>query len=133
MADAVFEACSYLPWERFGDSQVLAELTCRAGIISNFNATLREKLDLRFPSRFEHIFVSEQMDIAKPSTGFYQRAIDTINVEPAEIVYVGDSVKLDLEPALQLGMQAYLIDRDNYFPAQPNRLQSLWDLKNLMA
>jgi FMN phosphatase YigB (HAD superfamily) len=46
---------------------------------------------------------------------------------------VGDSIKLDIEPALNLGLNAFLIDRENYHPALKNRITSLNDLNKIMC
>lgn len=131
MLDAVFNACSYLPWEKFGDTDFLNEIEVPIGIISNFNSTLKEKLKSFFDVEFTDIFVSEELGVAKPSLDFYGKALGKIGIDPSEIVYVGDSVKLDLEPALALGMNAFLIDRENNFPMQKRRINSLTDLKSL--
>ena len=129
---AIFQACSYLPWEKFDDAEFLNEIKLPVGIISNFNSTLKEKLKSFFNIDFADIFVSEELGIAKPSLDFYKRALEKIGVDPSEIIYVGDSVKLDLEPAQKLGINAYVIDRENYFQVQKNRISSLYDLKTIL-
>src|SRR6218665_235232 len=126
---AIFKACSYLPWEPFEDTAFLKEIDIPVGIISNFNSTLKEKLKSFFDVTFADVFVSEELGVAKPSAEFYEKALQQIGIAPEDIIYVGDSVKLDLEPALKLGIKAFLIDRENYFPAQQNRIASLTDLK----
>ena len=45
-----------------------------------------------------------------------------------EVVYVGDSVRLDMAPALALGMRACLIDRNDLFGGYAHRLGDLGDL-----
>lgn len=129
LLDAIFESCSYLPWEKFEDTKVLNEIDIPMGIISNFNSSLKEKLNQYFGPVFSDIFVSEEVGIAKPSTAFYKKALDKINRDPKDILYIGDSFKLDLKPALELGMNAYIIDRDNFYPNNPNTIQSLSELK----
>lgn len=129
MIDAIFSACSYLPWEKFDDTDFLNEIDLPMGILSNFNSTLKEKLKSYFDVTFTDIFVSEELGVAKPSLDFYGKAIEKIGLDPKDILYVGDSVKLDLEPALHLGMNAFLIDRDQYFPQQKRSIHQLSDLK----
>ncbi|RYG27993.1 MAG: HAD family hydrolase [Chitinophagaceae bacterium] len=131
LLETLFSSCSYLPWEKFDDTAILENIGVPLGVLSNFNTTLRDKLKSFFPVDFTHVFVSEELGVAKPKAAFYQAALDRIGLEAKDIVYVGDSVKLDTEPALKLGMKAFLIDRDGYFPAHPNRLISLNDLKNI--
>ncbi|SCY38514.1 HAD family hydrolase [Flavobacterium caeni] len=128
MLDAIFASCSYLPWEKFGDTTFLEQIEVPVGIISNFNSTLKEKLKSFFDVEFSDVFVSEELGVAKPSLDFYGKALQQIGIPASEIIYVGDSIKLDLEPALQLGMKTLLIDRDGHFPLQQNRIDSLTDL-----
>ena len=132
LLSAIFKACSYLPWEPFEDTVFLNEIRIPVGIISNFNSTLKEKLQSFFDVKFADVFVSEELGVAKPSLEFYRKALEQIGIAPNEIIYVGDSVKLDLEPALKLGINALLIDRENYFTAQPNRIATLADLKKYL-
>lgn len=114
--EEIFVNCSYLPWEKFDDTIILADINLPMGIISNFNSSLKEKLDDFFGPVFKDVFVSEELGIAKPDVAFYNRAIEKINCSPENILYIGDSLKLDIQPALKLGMNPLLIDRDNLFP-----------------
>lgn len=114
--EEIFVNCSYLPWEKFDDTIILADINLPMGIISNFNSSLKEKLDDFFGPVFKDVFVSEELGIAKPDVAFYNRAIEKINCSPENILYIGDSLKLDIQPALILGMNPLLIDRDNLFP-----------------
>lgn len=131
--ERIFKECSYLPWEKFEDVQFLREIELPIGIISNFNSTLKEKLQMQFDLKISDIFVSEELGVAKPSLEFYQQALNIINIEPSEIIYIGDSVKLDLEPARKLGINTFLIDRENFFPSQKYRINSFSELKNLIS
>ncbi len=132
LLNAIFDSCSYLPWEKFEDTKVLNEIEIPIGIISNFNSSLEKKLNEFFGPVFSDIFVSEKIGISKPSTEFYQKALDKINVNPKDILYIGDSFKLDLKPSLELGITSYIIDRDNFYPNNSNTIQSLSELKNLI-
>lgn len=128
----IFQSCSYLPWQKFEDTKVLSEIEVPIGIISNFNSSLKNELDKHFEPVFSDIFVSEEIGISKPSLAFYQKALDKINVEPADILYVGDSLKLDLEPSLKLGMNSYIIDRDNFYSNNSRTIKSLSELTKLI-
>lgn len=130
LLNAVFQSCSYLPWEKFEDTDVLKEIEIPIGIISNFNSSLKKKMNDYFGSIFSDFFISEELGISKPSLEFYQKAIEKIKIEPKDILYVGDSFKLDLEPAVRLGINTFIVDRDNFYPNNPNTIQSLLELKN---
>lgn len=130
LLNAVFQSCSYLPWEKFEDTDVLKEIEIPIGIISNFNSSLKKKMNNYFGSIFSDFFISEELGISKPSLEFYEKAIEKIKIEPKDILYVGDSFKLDLEPAVRLGINTFIVDRDNFYPNNPNTIQSLLELKN---
>lgn len=129
---ALFKSCSYLPWEKFEDTTVLNEIKVPIGILSNFNTTLEEKLIHFFGPIFQDVFVSETIGMSKPSSEFYQYALDKIGVKPSEIVYVGDSFKLDYKPAIELGITTFVIDRDGFYPKNDSIIQSLFDLKDII-
>lgn len=132
LLEAIFKSCSYLPWEKFEDSAVLQEIEIPIGIISNFNSSLKEKLNQHFGPIFSDIFVSEEIGISKPSIEFYKKVLDKINVNPNDILYIGDSIKLDLKPALTLGIKSYIIDRDNFYSDSDYRIQSLFEIKKMI-
>jgi putative hydrolase of the HAD superfamily len=132
LVDAVFKNCTYLPWEKFEDTKVLTEVNLPLGVISNFNTTLKEKLNTFFGPVFKDILVSEELGVAKPNVEFYNRALKIIPFNVEEVLYVGDSIKLDLKPALQLGIQTLIVDRDNFYPNLKNRIASLTEIKDFL-
>jgi len=132
LLEEIFKACSYLPWEPFDDFEFIADWTGQIGILSNFHKGLTDLLGGFFPGRFNELIISEASEFRKPDLNFYLSAIEKFNVPPSDILYVGDSPKLDLEPALQAGMNAWLIDRDNFYPACKRRIVSLNHVPNLV-
>jgi putative hydrolase of the HAD superfamily len=130
LINAIFEACSYLPWEKFEDTNVLNSLGVPMGIVSNFNTTLPDKLAFFFGDIFTHIFVSEQMGVAKPALAFYEYALHHLNLKPENILYIGDSLKLDIVPAKTLGIKTLLIDRQGFFAVHEDRIDSLYGIKS---
>jgi putative hydrolase of the HAD superfamily len=132
MLSAIFENCTSLPWEAYKDTDVLKEIKLPIGIISNFNNTLKGKLDTFFGPVFSDVIVSEELGIAKPEIGFFERALERIPFEPKDVLFIGDSIKLDLEPASQLGFKTLIVDRDNFYPSLANRIQSLEEIKQYL-
>ncbi len=128
LLDTIYDSCSYLPWEKFEDTKILSEINIPMGIISNFNTTLKQKLNDFFDPVFKDVFVSEELGVAKPSKLFYQKAIEQIAIAPQELLYIGDSVKLDIEPAIDLGIQSLLIDRDGIFPSSKYQISTLTEV-----
>lgn len=132
LLDALFKACTYLPWEAYEDTKVLQEIKVPIGVLSNFNSTLREKLESFFGPIFSAVFVSEELGVAKPSSEFYQKAFSQLECQPNEILYIGDSIKLDLAPAEALGCKVLIIDRDDFYPALNNKISNLATLTKFL-
>ncbi len=128
----IFQACTYLAWEKFPDTEVLPSLACKMGVISNFNSSLKSKLETLFGDLFTDIIVSEDCGIGKPSILFYETAIKKIGIDPKNILYIGDSIKLDIEPAEKTGINALLIDRDNIYPDFNKKINSLKELDRFL-
>ncbi len=129
----IFSACSYLPWERFEDTEVLDSINLPMAIVSNFNATLGEKIVRFFGSRFKRIIISEEVRCAKPSPKIYEIALSSIGIDPSEALYVGDSIKLDIEPATKVGIKSLLIDREQFYPASKHRISSLFEINSHLS
>ncbi|EGQ8047266.1 HAD family hydrolase [Vibrio parahaemolyticus] len=51
-------------------------------------------------------FCKANLGIGKGTPDFFNRIIDTLNVEPKSVVMVGDSYDKDIEPAVTAGIQA---------------------------
>lgn len=129
--DEVFKACSYLPWRAFEDTESLKNLKINKAILSNFNSSLQDLIENIFGNTvFDAIIGSEVEKISKPDIQFYKRAIEILNVEPNRILYIGDSLKLDVIPARSLGIDAWLIDRDQNFMHFDKRIGSLKELNS---
>ena len=54
--------------------------------------------------------------------------VERLGVRADEAAMVGDSPEDDVEGARALGMRALLIDRENHFPDEPERLPDLYAL-----
>jgi len=124
---SIFNTCKYLPWEVFEDVTYLNQYSqFNLGILSNFNTSLRTLVKEKIPTiNFKHIIISEEEKIAKPSLEFYEKAVHKIGLKPQDILYVGDSLKLDIIPALQIGFNVRLIDRDQTYPSSKYSVKSL--------
>lgn len=133
LLETLFIRCSYLPWAAFEDCSVFKELSVKKVVISNFNTTLQSKIEELIGEKvFENFIVSEKEKIRKPSVEFYELAINRLGVNPSEIIYIGDSIKLDIIPAQSMGIRSLLIDRDMMYPNASNRISSFYELKDLI-
>jgi HAD superfamily hydrolase (TIGR01509 family) len=54
---------------------------------------------------------AESWGVEKPAAEFFRRTVDALNLQPAEIAYVGDRVDNDVEPALAAGLVAVHVRR----------------------
>ena len=126
LLDEIYSSCSYLPWCRFDDTSQLLKNDLPMGILSNFNNSLTNIVDNLYGRNFfDNIFISENEKISKPSIHFFNSIFEKIEFMPQEILYIGDSVKLDMEPAIKIGFNVCLIDRDNYFDGFNPRISNL--------
>ncbi len=124
-AGAVLDACAreiYDEWARSHHFELyddvptaLAELTktgIRIGLISNSHRPLDE-----FQSHFElRHFISAAVSSAdhgymKPHPSIFLSALADLDVAPKDAVMVGDSLRHDVEGALNVGMQAVWLHR----------------------
>lgn len=132
LCDAIFKSCTYLPWFPFDDTNILSELKLPLGVISNFNTSLKDKLNQFFGPIFQHVYASEELGVAKPDLAFFSKALELSSLQPKEVLYIGDSVKLDVAPTSLLGIKTLLIDRDNFYSSMPNRITHLSQIKEYL-
>jgi len=131
---ALFLECTYLPWQPFADTFSLKTLKIRKAVLSNFNSTLGDKIANMFGRDFFDIIIgSEEQKLSKPDIRFYQRAVQLLDIAPEKILYIGDSLKLDVIPAQSLGIDAWLIDRDKNYLNFNKRMNSLTAVAELMS
>lgn len=130
LLEELFNNCKYQPWEAFDDCKFLNDINIKKAIISNFNSSLINLIDeLIGVNIFSNIIISENENTRKPKLNFYQTAIEKLEIDASEILYIGDSLKLDIIPAKKLGMNTLLIDRDNIYPNSEKRISSFKELK----
>jgi putative hydrolase of the HAD superfamily len=103
-------------WEIFPDiPRVLAELqrlSVRLGVISNFDRRLYRILEgLNVRSAFEHVVISSEVGARKPASRIFEVASRQFNVDPDEVLHIGDDSEADFEGARSAGFSALLLDR----------------------
>lgn len=114
-------------WELFpGIPAILAELArlgIRLGVISNFDRRLYSVLDhLCILQAFENIIISSEVGASKPAVRIFLEAARRFQVEPAEMLHVGDDANLDAKGALAAGCKAFLVDHNS------DRMQAIFRL-----
>jgi putative hydrolase of the HAD superfamily len=82
------------------------------GVISNWDYRLPSLLELTgLRAYFDPVLVSVHEGLAKPDPRLFARALARIGLHADEVLYVGDHLDLDIEPAQSVGIRAFLIDR----------------------
>ena len=133
MIDLIYKNASNLPWKAFSDIQALRALNVDIGIVANWDVSARRKINKLLDINFKDIIISSEVGVTKPSLDIFKVAFSKVKSAPREILYVGDSIRLDLEPASKSGAQPVLLDRDNIYPYYKDpRIRSLDQLKNLL-
>ncbi|MEQ9467090.1 MAG: HAD family hydrolase [Ekhidna sp.] len=115
LTEEIYAACSGLIWSKFHDADAIGSLNLPLGIGSNWDTSLREKLGGFFQVDFEWVLVSEELGIKKPNPAFFHKMIEISGYQPNEIMFVGDSMRLDILPSKKTGINSVLIDRTNFY------------------
>ncbi len=93
----------------------------RRGLIIGLISNVIQDMD----STFARLGLQPYLDIRvtsgevghdKPEPEIFLAALKKADLPPAETIYVGDQYEIDVNGARGVGMQAVLIDRNNYFP-----------------
>ena len=84
----------------------------RLAVISNFDGRLRFILQhLGISKFFTHIFISSEIGADKPDPEIFRRALKLIDLEPDEVLHVGDDPQRDWEAASEAGLSTFELDR----------------------
>ena len=94
----------------------------KLAIISNIYGITEQKIRETFPSllsNFDVITFSSEVGLRKPDPRIFTYTLNKLNmiynenIQPNEVVMVGDKKDKDIDPPIELGMNAILINRDN--------------------
>jgi putative hydrolase of the HAD superfamily len=84
----------------------------RLGIISNFDSRLLDVLnELGVLPWFEQVIVSWSAGAAKPDPRIFRKALDKMKVPAHRAIYIGDSLRDDVEGSAAAGLTPILLDR----------------------
>jgi len=102
-------------WELYPEvPSVLEQLRphFQLAVISNFDGRLRFILEhLGISKFFAHIFISSEIGADKPDPEIYRSALKLIELEPNEVLHVGDDPERDWEAASAAGLSIFRLDR----------------------
>jgi HAD superfamily hydrolase (TIGR01549 family) len=91
------------------------------GVVSNFaipECVLSLLYDNKIDRFFEAIIISGAVNKRKPHQEIFKRALDMMNVNAEEAVFVGDTIDADIEGAKAAGMKAIYIERRAQKPSE---------------
>jgi putative hydrolase of the HAD superfamily len=81
-------------------------------VISNFDGRLRMILEQLGISKFlRHVFVSSELGADKPDSLIFHRALKFIDLEPEQVLHVGDDPERDWKSATAAGLSIFRLDR----------------------
>ena len=110
-------------WELYPEViEVLENLRPRfqLAVVSNFDGRLRLILEQLGVSKFfSHVFISSELGADKPDPEIFMRALRIVNLQPSEVLHVGDDPKCDWEAARSAGLEIFRLERPD------NSLQDL--------
>jgi putative hydrolase of the HAD superfamily len=113
-------------WELYPEViEVLENLRPRfqLAVISNFDGRLRMILEQLGVSKFfSHVFISSEIGADKPDPEIFRRALKVVQLQPNEVLHVGDDRERDWNAAASVGLSIFELDR---------KRNSLRDLLNL--
>jgi putative hydrolase of the HAD superfamily len=102
-------------WELYPEVvDVLDELRPRfeLAIVSNFDGRLRVILErLGISKYFRHVFVSSEIGADKPDPEIFRRALEFLNLQPSDVLHVGDDPERDWNAATAAGLSIFQLDR----------------------
>ena len=109
----------------------------KMGVVSNIESEqrLRKELGLIELSGFFPVLVaSGSVGYAKPAKQIFDIAASLVQLEPEEILFVGDDLERDYQGALRAGMNPALVDRVERYRdlTDIRRLSSLEQVPNLL-
>ena len=123
-------------WRIFDDVlptlDALAARGVRLGVISNWDERLRELLRrLHLDAYFESIIISCEVGSSKPAPVIFEQAAARLDLPPASILHVGDSMEMDLQGARAAGFRSVQVVRQEQSPGD-GQVGSLRDVVTLV-
>jgi HAD superfamily hydrolase (TIGR01549 family) len=126
-----------------GHLELLASLSPKylLGLVSNLDhaATARGLLEKFGLARFlRTMVISEEFGRRKPHPTIFHEALKQIDVEPADAIFVGDSLTDDVAGAKNVGMRVVWLNPEGRplpegMPAPDANVRSLLDLSDLLS
>jgi putative hydrolase of the HAD superfamily len=107
----------------------------RMSVVSNSDGGVKKVFqDLDLSQYFEYIFASQDFRIEKPDPKIFKAAINTIEIDPADVIFVGDIFNVDVKGANLAGIGAIHLDPlQLYNDISGIHLSRITELKTFLA
>ena len=93
--------------------RALIQVGIRLGIVSNFDRRLYSILEtLGVLTQFEHVIISSEVGADKPSPRIFEEVLRRFDLNPKEVLHVGDEEEIDGIGARSAGMSAFVLGKD---------------------
>jgi putative hydrolase of the HAD superfamily len=79
--------------------------------------------------RPDAIFISDQIGISKPNVKLYQTACAQLDLEPHQVLYVGDNPRQDIDPCNQLGITTIRSRRNTRYANEEGRTPADYEIQ----
>lgn len=94
--------------------EVLNELSQKyiiaSASIAQASYTRIELQELGIEQYFQHLVFSSEIGFKKPSTFFYRKALEIVQLEPEECIMIGNDLYDDIYGAKRMGIHAIFVD-----------------------
>lgn len=112
--------------------KALKDKGCKLGVISDTLPMLEESLEhFKLSGYFDSFTAASDIGYLKPSKAIFEKAIKSLNGIGENAIYIDDKPE-KLHGLADLGIKGILIDRDNKYPENHDRINKLSDIINLI-
>lgn len=125
-------------WKVYPDVQEILDFLkrkdCSLGIVSNWDDRLSQIIEqVGLKDYFSFILSSAQVGYGKPDKRLFEEAAKNSGVDKDLTLFVGDDPQADFYGAINAGMNACLIDRENKYPDfRGLKVRRLTELKEIV-
>lgn len=130
--------CNYM-YSSFGklpaypDAKILKKLfrEYTIAIITNADTSFVNEAIRNNRIPYHVLLTSEMARSYKPSCEIFNRALHLMGLERDDVIFVGDSIRVDMMGAAGAGIKGVLIDRSRSYPDYVPRITSLEELQHI--
>jgi HAD superfamily hydrolase (TIGR01549 family) len=107
------------PWVE-GSLTILKKSGYSMSVVSNSDGRASQiLLDLNLRKHFDRVFDSEIIGFSKPDVRLFNHALNVLDLNPGEVIYIGDVYFIDVWGANQAGLGGIHMDPQNLYHSWP--------------